>query len=208
MLVAAVPAHKRAGAFALYSMAIVAAPAIGPTFGGWITDNMSWHWCFLINVPVGIVSLVLAWWMVPAGLGEVKRAAVARGADGAPAPWYRRVDLTGIVLVAVGFGCLEVVLDTGQEHDWFGSARITAFMVIGVVALIAMLVWEIWLAKNPVIEFRLLLDRNLAVACVLYFMLGATLFGSTVLLPQMFQSLFGYTAMQAGELLSPRAGLS
>jgi DHA2 family multidrug resistance protein len=193
MLVDAFPPSKRAAAFALYSMAIVAAPAIGPTLGGWLTDNFSWHWCFLINIPIGVLSLMLTSIVVPSGLGEVKHARKPR------------IDVVGIILVAVGFGCLEVVLDTGQEHDWFGSTLVTSCAVIGGAALLGMIVWELCFAEDPVVELQLLKDRNFLLSCLLYFSMGFSLFGTTVLLPQMFQQLFGYTATQAGKILSPGA---
>lgn len=193
MLVDAFPASKRAAAFALYSMAIVAAPAIGPTLGGWLTDNLSWHWCFLINIPIGVVSLMLTAVVVPSGLGEVHKARKPR------------IDVVGIILVAVGFGCLEVVLDTGQEHDWFGSPLVTTFAVIAGAGIVGMVVWELCFATDPVVELQLLRDRNFALSCALYFSMGFSLFGTTVLLPQMFQQLFGYTATRAGMILSPGA---
>jgi DHA2 family multidrug resistance protein len=186
---------KRATGFAIYSLAIVAAPAIGPTLGGWITDNYSWRWCFFINLPVGIVSLVATWYIVPAGAGEVKRALV----NG-----KRRIDIVGIALVAVAFGCLEVVLDKGQEDDWFGSPFICVFAAVAITTLVAAVVWELHV-DDPVIELRLLKNRNFALACGLYLTFGFVLFGTTVLLPQMMQQLFGYTATAAGEVLSPGA---
>lgn len=193
MLVDAFPPARRAAAFAIYSIAIVAAPAIGPTLGGWLTDNYSWHWCFLINVPIGLLSLMLTGLVVPAGLGEVKKKLSGR------------IDFLGILLVAIGFGCLEVVLDTGQEYDWFSSTFVTSFAVAAVVGLVLLVIWETLVVKEPVVEFQLLKYPNFALSCVLYFMIGFVLFGSTVLLPQMFQSLFGYTATDAGMILSPGA---
>jgi DHA2 family multidrug resistance protein len=197
ILVDTFPPAQRATGFAIYSLAIVAAPAIGPTLGGWITDNYSWRWCFFINLPVGILSMVLTAIIVPAGAGEVKRAGRA---DGGKA----RIDYVGILLVAVGFGCLEVVLDKGQEDDWLSSPFIVGFFSIALAALVAGIIWELWV-DDPVIELRLLKDRNFALACCLYMTFGFVLFGTTVLLPQMMQQLFGYTATSAGEVLSPGA---
>ena len=197
ILVDTFPPAQRATGFAIYSLAIVAAPAIGPTLGGWITDNYSWRWCFFINLPVGIVSLLATAAIVPAGAGEVKRAGRADGRK-------PRIDVVGIVLVAVAFGCLEVVLDKGQEDDWFGSPFIVAFFALAISALVATVVWELWV-DDPVIELRLLKNRNFTLACMLYLTFGFVLFGTTVLLPQMMQQLFGYTATAAGEVLSPGA---
>ena len=197
ILVDTFPPAQRATGFAIYSLAIVAAPAIGPTLGGWITDNYSWRWCFFINLPVGILSMILTAYIVPPGAGEVKRAGRA---DGGKA----RVDVLGIALVAVAFGCLEVVLDKGQEDDWFSSPFIVTFFTIAAVTLVAAVVWELHV-DDPVIELRLLKNRNFALACGLYMTFGFVLFGTTVLLPQMMQQLFGYTATSAGEVLSPGA---
>ncbi len=197
ILVDTFPPAQRATGFAIYSLAIVAAPAIGPTLGGWITDNYSWRWCFFINLPVGILSLVATAAIVPAGAGEVKRAGRL---DGLKA----RIDFVGIGLVAVAFGCLEVVLDKGQEDDWFSSPFIVAFFAIAMATLVATVLWELWV-DDPVIELRLLKNRNFALACGLYMAFGFVLFGTTVLLPQMMQQLFGYTATAAGEVLSPGA---
>ena len=197
ILVDTFPPAQRATGFAIYSLAIVAAPAIGPTLGGWITDNYSWRWCFFINLPVGILSMFLTWYIVPAGAGEVKRAGRV---DGGKA----RIDVLGIALVALAFGCLEVVLDKGQEDDWFSSRFIVVFFSIAAVSLVSAVVWELYV-DDPVIELRLLKNRNFALACGLYMTFGFVLFGTTVLLPQMMQQLFGYTATAAGEVLSPGA---
>ena len=197
ILVDTFPPAQRATGFAIYSLAIVAAPAIGPTLGGWITDNYSWRWCFFINLPVGILSLILTAMIVPPGAGEVKRAGRADGGKS-------RIDVLGILLVATAFGCLEVVLDKGQEDDWFSSPFILGFFSLAMAALVAGIVWELYV-DDPVIELRLLKNRNFALACALYMVFGFVLFGTTVLLPQMMQQLFGYTATSAGEVLSPGA---
>ena len=139
--------------------------------------------------------MLATWYIVPAGAGEVKRALVGG---------KRKIDVVGIALVAVAFGCLEVVLDKGQEDDWFGSPFIVAFFTIAMTTLVAAVVWELHV-DDPVIELRLLKNRNFALACGLYMTFGFVLFGTTVLLPQMMQQLFGYTATAAGEVLSPGA---
>jgi MFS transporter, DHA2 family, multidrug resistance protein len=198
ILVDTFPPQKRPAAFALYSMAIVTAPAIGPPLGGWITDNWSWRWIFFINIPIGIVSLILTSRVVsdpPEFTREV--AAARRGGK-------LRIDGLGIFLVAIGFACLEVVLDRGQTEDWLESRFIVVFLSVAIAALIAAAVWE-WRHPDPVVEIRLLADRNFAIANAYYFLFGFALFGSTVLIPEMLQSLYGYTATDAGLVLGPGA---
>jgi DHA2 family multidrug resistance protein len=198
ILVDTFPPQKRPAAFALYSMAIVTAPVIGPPLGGWITDNWSWRWIFFINIPIGIVSLLLTKRVV-SDPPEFTREVEYSRKDG-----RLRIDGLGIFLVALGFACLEVVLDRGQTEDWFESNFIVFFFTIAVLALIIAAVWE-WRHPDPVVEIRLLADRNFAIANVYYFLFGFALFGSTVLIPQMLQTLYGYTATDAGLVLGPGA---
>lgn len=187
------PVRKRGQAFALYGMAVVCAPAIGPTLGGWITDNFNWHWIFFINLPVGILSLFLTQRMVedPPYLKEERNTKAA-------------VDFMGLGLISVGVGCLEFVLDKGQEKDWFGDPNILAFSVVAAVLLVTFVWWE-WRHEDPIVDIRLLKNRNFGTAVFLQFILGMVLFGTTVLIPQFLQVLLGYTAERAGMVLSPGA---
>ena len=184
---------KRGMAFAMYGMAVVLAPAIGPTLGGYITDNFSWHWIFFINVPFGILSLYLTSRIVvdPPHLQEGKQKA-------------RRspVDYMGLGLIVVGLGCLQIVLDKGEREDWFASNFIVVFSVITLVAL-AFFVWWEWRERHPILNLRLLKNKNFAISNLLMFVLGATLYGTTILIPQFLQTLMGYTAQLAGMALSP-----
>jgi DHA2 family multidrug resistance protein len=187
------PIEKRGQAFALYGMAVVVAPAIGPTLGGWITDNFNWHWIFFINLPVGLLSLYLSNRMVedPPFLKARKEASK-----------HLKVDFMGLGLVALGVGFLEFTLDKGQEKDWFGDPMICATAVLAVCLLIFFAVWE-WNHPDPIVDLRLLQNRNFGTAVFLQLILGMVLFGSTVLIPQYLQVLLGYTAERAGMVLSP-----
>jgi DHA2 family multidrug resistance protein len=198
ILVDTFPASKRAAAFGLYSMAIVTAPALGPPLGGWITDSFSWRWVFFINVPIGLLSIYLTSRLVSDPPEFKKEVARARSAG------KLRIDYIGIALVAIGFLCLEIVLDRGQEDDWFESRFITVVCIAAVVSLVTAAIWE-WRHDDPVVEIKLLRERNFALANVLYFLFSFVLFGSTVLIPQMLQSLYGYSATDAGLVLGPGA---
>jgi DHA2 family multidrug resistance protein len=184
------PPAKRGMAMAVYGMAVVLAPALGPTLGGYITDNFSWRWVFFINIPVGILSLFLSNRMVedPPYLKAMKAKVGS-------------IDYIGLILIAVGLASLEVVLDKGQEDDWFGSKFIVFFTVLAVLALVSFVIWE-WHQEHPIVELKLLKGRNFAAANLMMLALGATLFGTTVLLPQYLQTLMGYTAERSGNALS------
>ncbi|HTB78578.1 MAG TPA: DHA2 family efflux MFS transporter permease subunit, partial [Polyangiaceae bacterium] len=186
------PPAKRGMAMAVYGMAVVLAPAIGPTLGGFITDNFSWRWVFFINIPVGIASLILSNRVVtdPPHL-KLAHANASRSVD-----WW------GLGLIAAGLGCLEYVLDKGQEDDWFHSSAIVGFSIVSAVSLVSFVFWELQ-HENPIVDLKMFRRRSFAVANGLMLVLGVALFGSTVLLPQYLQVLMGYTAQQAGMALSP-----
>jgi MFS transporter, DHA2 family, multidrug resistance protein len=185
------PPAKRGMAFALYGMAVVVAPAIGPTLGGWITDNYSWHWIFFINLPVGLLSLFLTQRFVqdPPWISEEKKAGI-------------KIDYIGLSLIVIGVACFQFVLDKGQENDWFASPLITIMSSIGLPTLVAFFLWE-WYHESPIVDVRLLKNRNFGTAVFFSFTLGVVLFGSTVLIPEFLQSSLGYTAERAGLALSP-----
>src|ERR1700678_2797236 len=182
---------KRGMAFAVYGMAVVLAPAIGPTLGGWITDNFDWRWIFFINIPVGIISLLLTNRLIsdPPYMKEQKR------------PGFK-IDYIGLGLLALGLGTLQVVLDKGQRDDWFSSHLIVIMTTISATALIAVVIWE-WFHKDPIIDLHLFKDRSFAVGNMLMFMVGFALMSGTVLLPLFMQTVMGYTAEQAGLALMP-----
>jgi DHA2 family multidrug resistance protein len=185
------PPAKRGMAFAVYGMAVVLAPAIGPTLGGFITDHYNWRWVFFINVPVGIASLFLSNHFVT----DPPHLKLMRERSGG-------IDYIGLSLIALGLGTLEVVLDKGQEDDWFHTPFIVWFSIIAAVSLISFIVWE-WNHDHPVVDVRMFKSRNFASSNLMMLVLGIALFGTTVLLPQYTQVLMGYTAEQAGMALSP-----
>ena len=183
--------RKRGMAFAVYGMAVVLAPAIGPTLGGWITDNFNWRWIFFINIPVGIISLLLTNMLIsdPPYMKQGQRKGF-------------KVDFVGLGLLALGLGAMQVVLDKGQRDDWFGSHFIVTMTVICVISLIAVGFWE-WFHEHPIIDLHLFKERSFAIGNLLMFMVGFALLSSTVLLPQFTQELLGYTAQRAGLALMP-----
>ena len=192
ILVETFPHEKRGSAMAVYGMGVVLAPIIGPVLGGWITDNFSWHWIFLINLPVGLLSMALTTSLVH-DPPTFHRLTLKEG---------RGFDYTGIGILTLGLASLEFVLDEGQRKDWFASGWILAFSVIAVVALVTAVVYELK-KEHPIVDLRLLMNRNFAVATFMLFVLGFVLYGSLALLPIFLQTLLGYTAMQSGWVLSP-----
>src|SRR5216110_83922 len=184
--------EKRGMAFAVYGLAVVVPPTIGPWLGGWITDNFSWRWIFYINVPVGILSLVLSNLLV-SDPPYMKKANLKAGF---------RIDYIGMGLISLGLGSMQIILDKGQREDWFASNFIRGFFVLMLVGIVAGIVWELR-EKEPVVDLKMLKDHNFAIATIAMFFLGFVLYASTVLIPQLLQQLLGYTAQLAGMALSP-----
>jgi DHA2 family multidrug resistance protein len=199
MLADTFPPSKRAQAFAVYGVAVIVAPALGPTIGGYITDNASWHWIFFINVPVGAISLALVSAFVeePATLREERSRLLSSGLH---------VDWLGFLLVAVWLGTLEVVLDRGQQDDWFASRMIVEFSILSAAAFVSFLAWELK-QKDPIVEVRLMGYSQFAASWIVMLVVGGILFGTTQLMPQLLQQSYGYTATIAGLSMMP-GGLS
>jgi MFS transporter, DHA2 family, multidrug resistance protein len=191
------PPERLGMAFAIYGMAVVLAPSIGPTLGGWITDNYSWRWIFYINVPIGIISLLLTNHFVKDPEYLTEHLEQQRRSHQRP-----YIDYIGIGLIALGIGCLQVVLDKGQEDDWFASHFIVTLSVIALISFVALVIWELR-EKSPVIELRLFRNFNFAAASLMMFVLGVALYAATALMPLFVQELAGYTAELAGLVLSP-----
>ncbi len=187
------PPQKRGLAFSIYGITAVCAPAIGPTLGGWITDNTSWRWIFLINLPVGPLTLALVWRLIqdPPHMLRVKRSEM-------------KLDYIGFSLLALGVGSLQIMLDKGQEDDWFGSHFIMTLAITAAVCLTALIFYE-WFHEDPIVDVRLFKNANFATANMMMFMVGAVSFAATVLMPQFLQTLMGYTAQSAGMVLSVSA---
>ncbi len=188
------PPAKRGQAFALFGVAVVVAPVVGPTLGGWISDNISWQWCFLINVPVGVIALALIALILqesPAARTEARRQQQGQG-----------FDVIGFVLVATFLGALEIVLDRGLEDDWFGSSFIVTFTIISTLAFVLMIPWEMT-RRNPMIDLRMVATRQFGACFLVMLATGAILLATTQFLPQLVQQDFGYTATWAGLVLSP-----
>jgi MFS transporter, DHA2 family, multidrug resistance protein len=189
------PPAKRGQAFALFGVAVVVAPVIGPTLGGWLADNFSWHWCFLINGPVGLMTIALIALILrePEAAAEERRR-IQREGDG--------FDLVGFVLVATFLGALEIVLDRGLEDDWFGSSFIIAASAVCALAFVLMIPWEIS-RRRPMIDLRMVGSRQFGACFLVMLATGAILLSTTQFVPQLVQQDFGYTATWAGLVLSP-----
>jgi DHA2 family multidrug resistance protein len=190
VLLESFPPEKRGSAMAVYGMGIVVAPIIGPTLGGWITDNYSWRWIFYINVPIGILAVLMANAFVedPPYIKNQKPG---------------RIDYMGFSLMALGLAALQLILDKGQEEDWFQSDMIFYVAIISAVALVAFVLWELW-SKDPIVNLRIMANRNFAVGTGLMTVMGIVLYGTIALLPLFLQTLLGYPALQSGMAVSPR----
>jgi DHA2 family multidrug resistance protein len=182
------PPEQRGRAFAITAIATVVAPVLGPSLGGWITDNYSWRWIFFINVPVG----ALTFFGVMSLVGDIKEKK-PKGIDG-----------IGLALIAIGLGSLQVMVDRGEDENWFESDFICIFAAIAVVGLLGAIAWLLY-ARNPIVNIRVLKDRNLAVSSMLMVCMASILYASAVVLPQLAQQVLGYTATLAGLILSPGA---
>ena len=194
MLVDTFPPKQRSLAFAGYGIVVIAGPTIGPTLGGWLTDNFSWHWCFLINIPVGVLSLVLVHLFVDEPPAIVKRREqLTRNG--------LKFDFPGFALAALFLGGLEIMLDRGQRLDWFSSPVIQVSTAIWVLALIAFIPWELT-RKDPVVQISMFKRRNFAVSSFMLLIVGLLIFGTAEFIPQLLQQVIGYTATDAGLALT------
>lgn len=184
-------AEDRGKAFGLAAVAVIVAPVIGPTLGGWITDNYSWRWVFFINVPVGIFSAVAIYHLLEDPPWERKKASNSL-----------KIDYVGISLLTLGLGCLQIMLDRGEDEDWFNSRTIVTFGVLCVIGLVGAVYWLLYV-KKPVVDLHCLKDRNFAVCCLLMGGMSLIMYAGSVILPQLAQQDLGYTATWAGLILSP-----
>src|SRR5208283_3860438 len=184
------PPKQHGTAMAAFGLGIILAPILGPTLGGWITDNYSWRWIFYLNLPVGVISILMMSAFVhdPPYIGKHKTGSI---------------DLWGIGFLALGFGMLQVVLDTGQRKDWFGSTQIRIWTALCVFGLVALVVRELK-TDHPIVDLRVLKDRTFTAGVTIMTMLGFVLYASLMLLPIFLQTLLGYPALQSGLALSPR----
>jgi len=189
VMLEAFPPGDRGKAMAFWGLGIVVAPMLGPVLGGWLTDNFSWRWIFYINLPVGFLSIVMTRLYIfdPPYIGRVKRG----------------IDYWGIGLLAVGVGALQILLDKGQEDDWFGSRWISALAVVAIAGLVLFVVHELR-SPDPVVQLRVFKERTYAAGVFLMTVLGFVLYGSMLLLPIFLQTLLGYPALNAGIAMAPR----
>jgi DHA2 family multidrug resistance protein len=189
ILLESFPPAKRGVAMAVYGVGVVCAPILGPTLGGWLTDTWSWRWAFYINVPVGILAVIFISLVVE----DPPYIRAAR----------RKMDMIGFGFMAIGLAALQIVLDKGQEDDWFGAIWIRWTVLICAVSLVIFIVRELY-AKEPIVNLRVLKNRNFGIACGLFFMFGACIYGLITLQPLFLQLLLGYPAFNAGLTVSPR----
>lgn len=184
------PAEERGMAGALFGMGVMVGPTLGPTLGGYITDRFTWPWIFYINIPIGIMAAILCWQYIPRQRNVTKRSG--------------RVDWLGVALLAIGIGALQVMLERGESKDWFDSRQI---VVLAVVALVGttMFVWHEWTSENPVVELRVLRDRQLTIGVIFGLVLGFALYASVFVLPVFLQNMLGFTAEDTGLVILPGA---
>jgi DHA2 family multidrug resistance protein len=194
MMVDTFPPEKRGLAFAVYGVVVIVGPILGPSLGGWITDNFSWHWVFLINLPVGILSLVMVAIFVvePIALKRQRAKILSRGL---------RIDAVGFALVALALGSLEIILDRGEREDWFSSSMIIAFAIVSVLAFVVLIPWECS-RENPIVRLQLFRNRNFAIANLFMVVTGLIVFGTTQFIPQLLQEVMHYNATNAGLALT------
>lgn len=190
ILLESFPPQKRGMAMAVFALGVVVAPVLGPTFGGWLTDTYSWRWSFYINIPIGILAVIMI-------LRTVEDPPYIKHAKPG------RIDIWGLGLLALWLGSLQVILDKGQEDDWFGAVWIRWAAGILVVSFVLFLVWE-WFGRKPLVDLRIFRNRNFALGCLLIGLFGASIYGMITLLPLFYQELMGYTAQVAGIAVSPR----
>jgi DHA2 family multidrug resistance protein len=185
------PAAQRGRAFSITAVAIVVAPILGPTLGGWITDSFSWRWVFLINVPVGVLTLFAVMSLVEDPPWEKSAPKVS-------------ADFIGIGLIALGLGSLQIMMDRGEDADWFGSSFICTFATLAAIGLTSAVAWLLY-TKRPVVDLRVLKDRNFALGSATIAVFAGILYGSAIMIPQLAQEHLGYTALMSGLVLSPGA---
>jgi DHA2 family multidrug resistance protein len=194
ILADAFPPAKRGQAFAVFGIVVVVAPVVGPTLGGWLSDNLSWHWCFLINAPVGVFAILL--------ISLILHGPATSRAKGELQQQGNGFDLIGFLLVATFLGALEMVLDRGLKDDWFASPFIVTFAVISALAFVLMIPWDMT-RRNPIIDLRMVASRQFGACFLVMLATGAILLATTQFLPELVQQDFGYTATWAGLVLSP-----
>jgi len=184
------PPAKRGAAMAMFAMGVVVAPVLGPTLGGWITDSYSWRWIFYINLPVGILAIFMAQWLVE-DPPYIKRDAKAT------------IDYIGFALMAIWLATLQIVLDKGQEADWFGTEWVRWFTAVSVLSFMGFIYWE-FTTEHPLVDLRVFKNRNFTLGLILMTTLAAILYGTTAQIPLFLQTLMGYPALQSGYAMSPR----
>jgi DHA2 family multidrug resistance protein len=190
ILLESFPPEKRGSAMATFALGVVVAPVLGPTLGGWLTDQYSWRWAFYINVPIGVLAVLMIWRFVK-DPPYIQSAHVGR------------IDSIGLGLLAIWLGAMQFILDKGQEDDWFGSDRIRWAFVVLIVGFVAFLIVQ-WTKRSPIVDLSVFRDRNFALGCLLISLLGAVIYGIVSILPLFYQTVMGYTAAAAGIAVSPR----